>query len=658
MKTRVLLLAALAAAGPIPAEAQTASHVPALPAGCAFKAAAPLRMPQARGDFSDPGIHVTYYRLRLDLSPSPALLAGDVLSKSLCVAESLSAVNFDLAGSMMVDSVVANGTRLPVSQFLQGFQVQLGRTYRRGEFFTLDTYYRGAPAPTGFGSFEFSSINGFPWIWTLSEPYGARDWWPCKDDNSDKADSVDMFVTVPSGLSVGSNGRLVLAQPNGDGTTTFHWSERYPIAAYLVSLAASNYREIDDWFPYSPTDSMPIVNYVLPPSPGTSLGALAETRNMLRVFSDVYGLYPFITEKYGHSQFGWGGAMEHQTMTSTTNFDENTISHELAHQWFGDMITCANWPSLWLNEGFAVFSESVFLERYYGRAAYRTHIGEIMSSAMNATGTLYVQDTSTVANLFGFERVYAKGAWTLHMLRHVLGDSVFFRSMRAYAADPRFRFRSATTEGFRSVCESVSGKDLGYFFNEWVYGEGFPRYRYAWTARPSGTGYSLTLTLFEKGSSAATPFFRMPVDVRLAAGSTDTTFSVLHTASGETFTFLVPFLPAGVEIDPDKWILRDVIPPDAVLPEAYALVQNYPNPFNPGTWVPFSLPHRTDVTLTVYDVLGREIAVIAHGLFEAGTHTVRWEGTDARGARVGSGVYFCRLTAGTYRETRRMTVIR
>jgi aminopeptidase N len=658
MKTRALLVAALAAASSFPAPAQTASRRDALSGGCAFKAATDSRSPRERGDFSDPGIHVTYYRLRLGLSPSPALLAGDVLSKNVCVAESLTAVNFDLAGSMTVDSVVGNGTRLPFSQFLQGFQVQLDRTYHRGEIFTLDTYYRGVPSPTGFGSFEFSSTNGFPWIWTLSEPYGARDWWPCKDDNSDKADSVDMFVTVPSGLKAGSNGRLMLEQPNGDGTTTFHWSERYPIAAYLVSLAATNYREIDDWFPYSPSDSMPIVNYVLPPSQGTSTGALAETRSMLKVFSDVYGLYPFITEKYGHSQFGWGGAMEHQTMTSTTNFDESTISHELAHQWFGDMITCANWPSLWLNEGFAVFSESVFLERYYGPAAYREHIGAIMSSAMNATGTLYVQDTSTVANLFGFDRVYAKGAWTLHMLRHVLGDSVFFRSMRAYAADPRFRFKSATTEGFRSVCESVSGKDLGYFFDEWVYGEGYPRYGYLWTSHPSGTGYSVTLTLSETGSSAATPFFRMPVDVRVSAGNADTTFSVLHTATGQTFTLQVPFLPADVQIDPDKWMLRDVIPQDAVLPEAYALAQNYPNPFNPGTWVPFSLPHRAEVTLAVYDLLGREIAVIAHGQFEAGTHTVRWEGTDAGGARVATGVYFCRLRAGTYVETRRMAVIR
>jgi aminopeptidase N len=658
MNTRHLHSAVLAIAFPLAALAQTASREFEGTGSCAFKGAGGRRTMEERGDFADARIHVTYYRLRLNVSPSATLLTGDVTAEAVCVAESLSTVNLDLSGTMTIDSVLGGGGSLRFSQFLQGFQVQLERTYHRGETLTLDTYYRGVPVPTGYGSFESTSQNGVPWIWTLSEPYGARDWWPCKDDNSDKADSMDMFVTVPAGLKAGSNGRRAGTQINASGTTTFHWSERYPIAVYLVSLAITNYTEIDDWFAYSPSDSMPIVNYVIPELLGGGAGALGETKSMLRIFSEAYGLYPFISEKYGHAQFGWGGAMEHQTMTSTSNFAESTISHELAHQWFGDMITCANWPSLWLNEGFAVFSESVFLERYYGPAAYRAHIGDVMTAALNATGTLYVQDTSTVASLFDYNRVYAKGAWVLHMLRHVLGDSVFFRSMRAYASDPRFRFRSATTEGFRSVCESVSGKDLRYFFDEWVYGEGYPRYVYRWTSAPSAGGYSVAVMLSQTGSSAATPFFRMPVDIRAVAGTRDTTFTVFHSATGEIFTLQVPFAPASVEIDPDKWILRDVVSPDAILPEAYALGQNYPNPFNPGTWLSFSLPHRSDVTLAVYDPLGREIAVLLRGQVEAGTHTMRWEGTDTGGRRVASGTYFYRLAAGTYTETRKMVLVR
>jgi Aminopeptidase N len=241
---------------------------------------------------------------------------------------------------------------------------------------------------------------------------------------------------------VGSNGSLVEVRDNGNGTLTYHWAERYPIATYLVSLAVADYVVLTDWFHYSPTDSMVILNYVLPTSLVSAIQPLGFVPSMLQFFSDRYGLYPFIREKYGHAQFGWGGAMEHQTMTSTSNFTESTLAHELAHHWFGDMITCANWPSLWLNEGFATYSEALWQEWRHGEAVYRADMRDMMPNAKVATGTLYVQDTSTVAKLFAFDRVYAKGAWVLQMLRHVLGDSTFFRTMRAYANDPRFRFKA------------------------------------------------------------------------------------------------------------------------------------------------------------------------------------------------------------------------
>jgi len=631
---------------------------PTLQGTCARGRALALLQPLRGGDFTDPAIHVTYYHLRLSLSESPQLLNGTVDAKVVCTAESTLSVKFDLAGTMTIDSVLSAGSRLQFAQFLEGYQVNLNREIHTGDTLTLETHYQGVPVATGYGSFEFSSADGEPWIWTLSEPYGARDWWPCKDDNSDKADSVDMEITIPTGLKAGSNGRLAGIRDNGDGTTTYHWSERYPIAAYLVSLAVGSFQEFDDWFRYSPTDSMPIVNYVLPTSGGGEPGALAETPTMLRIFSDTYGLYPFIREKYGHCQFGWGGAMEHQTMTSTTDFLELTLAHEMAHHWFGDLITCANWPSLWLNEGFATYSESVFLEREYGVAAYHAHMADDMTAAMSAQGTLYVQDTSTVASLFDFNNVYSKGGWTLHMLRHVLGDSVFFRSMRAYVADPRFRYRSATTEGFRSVCETVSGRDLGFFFNEWVYGEGYPRYTYSWTSVPVAGGYGVLVSLSQAGTSPATPVFSMPVDIRLQGTARDTTVSVFFTTASTTVSVHVPYPPDTVSIDPDIWILRDVIQANSILPTAYQLEQNYPNPFNPGTNITFALPHRSDVTLIVYDALGRKIDVVFQGRAEAGRHTARWEGTDASGRPVSSGTYFLRLTAGDYSQVQKMMLVR
>ncbi|MEW6510309.1 MAG: M1 family aminopeptidase [Bacteroidota bacterium] len=624
---------------------------------CAEKQVAALRSVRIEGAYADKNIDVTYYGLDLILRPSPPLLRGGVTVSARSLSDTLRNLTLDLNGGMRVDSVRAGGVPLSFVQYPFGMGITLDRIYPANELFTVEVFYQGTPAVSGFGSFLFTSQNGVPWIWSLSEPYGAHEWWPCKDNTQDKADSVDIRITCPANLKAGSNGRLVGVQINGGGTQTFHWSERYPIAPYLVSIAVSNYEEFTDWFRYSPTDSMPVLNYVLPQSLATARPALRSTVEMLQVFSDLFGLYPFVREKYGHAQFGWGGAMEHQTMTSTSNFAEYTIAHELAHQWFGDMITCANWPSLWLNEGFATYCETLWGEIKHGEQEYRAHLRDMMSPALRAEGTLYVEDTSSVASLFAFDRVYARGAWVLHMLRRVLGDSTFFAALRAYAADPRFRYGSATTEGFQSVCEGVSGKSLAYFFDEWVYGEGYPRYTLDWTVAGAGTAHDVTLDIGQTVTGRRPAFFTMPVDIGLSDGTNDTTIAVMHTRSGESFTLRIPFKPTSVTLDPDLWILRDPNPPGR-LPAAFALAQNFPNPFNPGTSIAFSLPRRTDVTLAVYDLLGREVSLLVRGRMEAGSYTVPWDGVDDAGRRVASGVYIYRLVADDFARAKTMLLLR
>jgi aminopeptidase N len=444
---------------------------------------------------------------------------------------------------------------------------------------------------------------------------------------------------------------------NGNGTKTHHWSERYPIAAYLISIALTNFAEFSNWFRYTATDSMQILNYVLPEHLADAQAQLPRTVAMLQIFSDKYGLYPFIVEKYGHSEFGRGGAMEHQTMTSTTTFNENTIAHELAHQWFGDMITCANWSNLWLNEGFARYSEAIYNEAMYGTAAYRNAMEFNLFRAERATGTLYVEDTADVSNLFNGDRVYAKGASVLHMLRHVLGDSVFFRCMKAYASDPALRFKSATTEDFRRVCETVSRKDLAYFFGEWVYGELFPQYTFDWRTEPSGAGYAVTIRIDQTTNTANPPFFIMPIDMKLSTHDWDTTVVLFNTVSAQEFVINTSRNPTLVELDPDHWILKSVnneIP----LPTQFALDQNYPNPFNAGTVIQYHLPHRAHVRIAVYNMLGQEVATLIDGVEEAGSSSAEFSATSGRGVGLASGVYFYRLQAGEVVLTRKLVVLR
>ena len=515
-----------------------------------------------------------------------------------------------------------------------------------------------SPAGTGFGSFEFSDHDGTAWAWSLSEPYGARDWWPCKDHPSDKADSVDVYVTSTALYKVASNGRLAHITFNGDGTRTTHWSERYPIATYLVSVALTNYAEFTNWFRYSPTDSMLILNYVIPEHLDDAQAQLPEVISMLAVFSQAYGTYPFIKEKYGHAEFGWGGAMEHQTMTSTTTFSSDVIAHELAHQWFGDLITCASWQHLWLNEGFASYSEAVYREQKYGPLGYWSSILARMDLALGALGSLYVQDTTSVRTLFDNRLVYSKGASVLHMLRHVLGDTVFFNALHAYVNDQGVRFKTATTEDFQRVCEQVSGKSLGYFFREWVYGENYPRYNLRWSTHSESGAHVVTVHIDQVTNTANPAYFTMPLDVRLASGSWDTTVVVFNNSASEDFLLTASQQPDTVQLDPGHWVLRDILPSNPELPKVFVLHQNFPNPFNGGTTITFDVPRKRRISLGVFNILGQEVAVLADGVSEPGTHTVTWNGTGPEGGLLSSGVYFCRLTSEGFGEVRKLLLIR
>lgn len=585
-------------------------------------------------------IDITYYKLQLDVSTAEGILTGTSTVVGICKCDTAGPLVLDLKSRMTASSTKVEGTPTSFVQRLNTVSVNLDRVYHAGELLSVEVNYEGTPIATGFGSFVFASHAGAPWVYSLSEPAGARDWWPCKDDPGDKADSSDVIVTCDSSLKVGSNGVLVSVINNGNGTSTTHWRERYPIASYLISVALTNFVQFSNWFRYSATDSMEVLNYVLPEHLSNALASLPETVDMLSVYSNLFGLYPFVKEKYGHSEFGSGGAMEHQTMTSTTTFNEDVISHELAHQWFGDMITCRTWGDIWLNEGFAEYCSGLFREKKYGKNSYDDYMATQMSLAVGAVGAIGVPDTSSVRELFSTPRIYDKGATVLHMLRHVLGDSAFFRSLRAYANNPALRYSTATIRDFQNVCESVSGKSLAYFFQEWIYGEGFPNYGYTWTSTPTPNGYQVTIDVEQSPSNANPEFFVMPVDFQIGNAGWDTVVTVFNNALVQYFTFTVTSKPDKVVLDPDNWILKIAFSNANQPPGEFSLGQNYPNPFNPKTSISFRLPERSFVTIDIVDILGRVVTTLASDRRPAGLYTVDWNSTNAA-----SGVYFCRLTA-------------
>jgi aminopeptidase N len=370
-------------------------------------------------------------------------------------------------------------------------------------------------------------------------------------------------------------------------------------------------------------------------------------------------LYPFINEKYGHAQFGWGGGMEHQTVSSMGGFSNGLISHELAHQWYGDMITCADWHHIWLNEGFATYLEAVYIEEISGKAAYDSQIQSEMNFAKTANGTIWVQDITNIGEIFNGARSYAKGATVLHMLRGVVGDSTFFDIMRTYAADPSVSYGAATTEDFHAIAESVYGSSLDYFFQEWIYGENYPKYTIEWSKSfVSGETYQITLIITQTVNSNPS-FFTMPVQVKFNTALGDTTVTLFNNQQVQNFQFDITGDPQSISFDPGNWILKTLQGvtevEDATVPQEFSLEQNYPNPFNPTTNIKFRISDIGLVTLKVYDVLGNEVATLVNEEKSAGSYKVEFSTTDLN---LTSGIYFYTLTAGNFKETKKMILMK
>jgi aminopeptidase N len=441
-------------------------------------------------------------------------------------------------------------------------------------------------------------------------------------------------------LTAVSNGLLKEVVTNGNGTKTFKWHGSYPIANYLISLAVTNYTQYDLYFRYSPTDSMPFNNFIYPEHLTTLKPQIDKTLGMLSFYSSVYGPYPFLKEKYGHAEFGRLAGMEHQTISSMGYWSDGIIAHELTHQWFGDKITCKDWHHIWLNEGFATYGEALYEEHVRGKIGYEGFMQAIMNNAKNAQGSIYVQDIESVEEIFDGSRSYAKGGTVLHMLRNVIGDSLYFASVKKYAVDTALAYKNAVTDDFKRNVEAVTGQNLTYFFNQWIYGENYPKYSVSMNSTDAGNGFYNTAVKIEQEVNTNPAFFTMPVDVKLFFDDGDTTITVFNNAQVQTFNFLTKEKPAVFKIDPENKILCKITGDEPVTPVSYSLSQNYPNPFNPSTTISYQILRSSDVQLKIYNMLGQEIRNYSYVNQKDGKYKVVF---DSFG--LSSGTYFYKLIA-------------
>lgn len=493
-----------------------------------------------------------YHRLECAIDPAVNFISGKVTTRFVPKTAGFSEMSFDLSHELAVTSVVYHGQAAIFEQTANDvLRIVFPAVIPAGALDSVAVQYEGTPPKTGFGSWNQTSHNGAPIIWTLSEPYGARDWWPCKQTLVDKPDSVDVLVTTPAAYRAASNGLLVHEIQNG-GFKTYHWKTRYPIAAYLVAVAVTNYAVYSDFVPLSGGGQLEVLNYVYPESLAGAQAGTAAIVPIVRLFDSLTIQYPFAAEKYGHAQFGWGGGMEHQTMTFVVNYGYGLLAHECAHQWFGDYITCGSWMDIWLNEGFATYFEGLTRERYFSPADwYNWKLGKLLSVTSAPGGSVFCADTTSVGRIFSGRLTYNKGAYLLHMLRWKLGNEAFFNGLKSYLNDPALAYGYARTADLQQHLEQAGGQNLQTFFNQWFYGEGYPSYDVFWG--PDGS--KINVTIFQNTSHASVPFFEMPVPLRFSNGVQDTIVVFEHTFSGQSFSVELPYKVYSAEFDPDLWLL-------------------------------------------------------------------------------------------------------
>ena len=494
-----------------------------------------------------------YHRFYWFADPAQVFIRGAVTSYFVATQPAMSSIQFELSSGMSADSASHHGFMFGVNHTGNLITVPFGEITPEGTLDSVTVYYHGNPTTTGFGSFGNEIHNGAPGMWTLSEPYGAADWWPSKNDLTDKIDSIDVYVVTPKGNHVASNGVLVSETPFGLNFTRAHWKHRYPIVSYLIAIASTNYARFTDYL-VSGNDSLMVMNYVYPEDSLLLRANAATVLPSIVLFEKLFTPYPFRAEKYGQTQFGWGGGMEHQTMTFLGKgaFNAEIIAHELAHQWFGDMITCGSWHDIWLNEGFASYCAGLRYEnidKFYWPIWKYNNISYVCAAP---AGSVYCDDTTSVGRIFDSRLSYSKGAMLLHMLRWVVGDDNFFTGIKNYLDDPLLRHGFARTSDFKQHMETASGRDLTGFFADWFYGQGFPTYTLNISQSPD---YSAMVTIYQSQSDTSVPFFDLPVPVQFFGAGHDTLMVFNHTFSGEVFAVNPGFTIDSVHFDPDLWLV-------------------------------------------------------------------------------------------------------
>jgi aminopeptidase N len=565
----------------------------------------------------------------------------------------LNAVN----ASLQIDSVRMAGVSF--TQTSDTLNINLNRTYQPGEIVNVRIAYQHKNVSDN----AFYTSGGY--VFTDFPPEGARKVFPCWDRPSDKA-LTDITVKVPLTVRLGSTGHLADSTINAD-TIYYHWISEDPLSTYLVTLTSKvSFLINKSWWKHlnDPNDSIPICLYY------KSGEVLITANNLIKPLTDFYsekfGDYPF--EKIGFatlsSSFPWGG-MENQTMVNLMPggyTQEDLIAHEHSHQWFGDLITCGTWADIWLNEGFGTYCQKLWTENKYGYTTYKNQMNSIASNYLGSNPGWPIYNpgwaiqTPPTGQLYNTAVIYNKGACVLFQLRYVLGDSTFFEIMKSYATDTTFMFKNAVTEDFINTVNQVSGQDMQWFFDEWVYAPNHPVYANTYLIDYPGNGiWKVSLTMEQIQTN--TVFFRMPVEVKISfTDGSDTLIKVINDVNPQLFQWDFAKEPNSLTFDPNKKILLKQGTTIVGLKNddhssGYRLDQNEPNPFTDFTTIRYNIPEESHVKLSIIDSQGKEVLIPVNKRQAPGNYKL-----DLVNEVLSRGIYIYKLEAGKYCESKKMII--
>ncbi|MDF2191139.1 M1 family aminopeptidase [Paraflavitalea sp. CAU 1676] len=546
---------------------------------------------------------IHYYQCDWTLNPEIRYIKGNI-TPHFIMKQASDSIVFDLVRVLTVDSVLFRGNKIAFYQSAEnGLVIKFPAALSVGSKGAVTICYQGVPPnlTSPNGNFFQGLHRSVYAIYTLSEPYGSSVWWPCKNGLTDKADSIDISVTTPSIYTPSSNGLLEREERDGDQTTS-HFKHRYPIATYLVALAITKYI-VDKDSVMLGDRKMPVLMYThIASKPDYYKPATAQVIQCLPKFSELFGMYPFQKEHYAQTQWGLGGGMEHQTNSFIVDRWNNLVAHELGHQWFGNKVTCGSWSDLWLNEGFATYTEFAYYEHFMP-SVHLSYIASMMNAiTASPGGSVYTTDTTNYNRLFG-PLTYYKGGLVVHMLRWVLGDEVFHKGVRAYLDDPAVKYGYARTGDLKRVMEQVSGKNLDSFFDKWIYKEGYPSYKLTWSQNNNNWA---SVKLNQTTSHSSVAFFEMPVALKFKNATRDTILVVDHRFSGQTFALNVGFAADTVLIDPLlKVISKGNTTTKEAAPTTADQLKIYPNPAPDNLQIALGNPTDKTMVIQLFNTTGQ-----------------------------------------------------